>query len=88
MTKKIAVVGAVAALALAANLPETQAFAPVSMVPKPSAMPLFAEESAFKPSEAVEEGLKALEAKEKEDVPLEAAEMLGRGSAKVCCLIF
>jgi hypothetical protein len=80
MTKKVAIIGVVAALALTANLPEAQAFVPVSLVQKTtSSMPLFAEEpeAAFKPAEPEA-------AVDKEEIGLEVAEMLGRGSAKVC----
>ena len=84
MTKKITVLGALAALTLASNVQDSQAFAPASFA-RSNSITMFAEEgqttdAVFVPPEtdaAVEE------AKGDEDISLEAAEMLGRGAAKV-----
>mmetsp|Transcript_21012 Transcript_21012/g.51643 ORF Transcript_21012/g.51643 Transcript_21012/m.51643 type:complete len:243 (-) Transcript_21012:210-938(-) len=88
MPKKITVIGAVAALALASQ--DAQAFAPLtSSVVRPtmssalfSEEPKAAEGAVFVPPEeaAVEEGDATSE--EATEIPLEAAEMLGRGAAK------
>lgn len=82
MPKKITVLGAVAALAVAANLQDAQAFAPAPSLVKSSPLTLFAEEpteAVFKPVEEVG----ATDEPQGEDIPLEAAEQLGRGAAKV-----
>lgn len=79
----MSVIGAVAALALAANVQDTQAFTPVSFVSKPSGVVLFAEEgkpdAVFVPDTPAEDS----SADEEEDIGLESAELLGRGAAKV-----
>ena len=89
MPKKIAVIGAVAALALASQ--DVQAFAPSSSMVRPtmnsalfSEEPKPAESAVFVPPEepAAEEG-EGASAEESADIALEAAEMLGRGAAKV-----
>ena len=84
MTKKITVLGALAALTLASNVQDSQAFAPASFV-RSNRITMFAEEgqtadAVFVPPEtdAVVE-----ETKGDEEISLEAAEMLGRGAAKV-----
>lgn len=82
MTKKIAVIGAVAALALAST--ETQAFAPVAFTQRSttSVVSRFAEESpSSSTTPAADET--AVEAEAPAD-ELEFAEKLGRGAAKVC----
>jgi hypothetical protein len=88
MPKKIAVIGAVAALALASQ--DVQAFAPSSSMVRPtmnsalfSEEPKAAESAVFVPPEepAAEEG-EAASAEDSADISLEAAEMLGRGAAK------
>lgn len=88
MPKKISVIGAVAALALASQ--DVQAFAPAtsSNLVRPSALfsedPKAAGDAVFVPPEepAVEEGESTAE--ETSDISLETVEMLGRGAAKVC----
>ena len=88
MPKKITVLGAVAALALASQ--DVQAFAPAttaSVVRPQMTSALFAEEpkvtesAVFVPPEEpdAEDG----DADESEDISLESAERLGRGAAKV-----
>lgn len=86
MPKKITVIGAVAALALASQ--DVQAFAPAtsSVVRPQMSSALFSEEpkaeAVFAPPE--EATAASEEAEETSaDVSLEAAEMLGRGAAKV-----
>jgi len=77
MIKKITVVGAVAALALAANVQESQAFAPVVFTQRATFVPRFAEET--KPAEE-----SAFVASDDEpDVDLDTVELLGKGAAKV-----
>jgi hypothetical protein len=81
MTKKITVFGVVAALALAANVQESQAFAPVaftqraSFVPRLSEQTKPAEESAFVASN------------DEPDIDLDTVELLGKGAAKVSIVI-
>jgi hypothetical protein len=75
MSKKITILGAVVALALAANVQDAQAFSPVAFVPKPNSVIRFAEEG--KSEVSVEE-----------TIGLEIAEKLGRGAAKVRILCF
>lgn len=88
MSKKIAVAGAVAVLALAAQ--DVQAFAPATSVVRPTMKSaLFSEEpkptegAVFAPAEApaAEEGETIT--KDASEISLEAAELLGRGAAKV-----
>jgi hypothetical protein len=88
MSRKISVIGAVVALTLAANVQDAQAFAPATSLVKSSPLTLFAEET--KPTEAVfmpveDDTLDAVDTKETkvDEVGLEVAELLGRGSAKV-----
>lgn len=84
MSKKVTIMGAVAALALVSTVPEAHAFAPSSSLLQKTA--LFAEES--KPTEAVFMPAEAEDANVEEEKPtveeiaLETAELLGRGSAK------
>jgi hypothetical protein len=86
MTKKVCLIGAVAALALTISVQETQAFSPAAFVPKTSALTRFAEET--KPSESAFIPVLA----EEEPIELDAVEGLGRGAAKVsipdCFYIF
>ena len=87
MAKKVTVLGAVAALALAVNVQDAQAFAPATFA-KTNSLALFAEEgkpadAVFVPAEATD-AAPAEETPAGDDVSLEAAEMLGRGAAKVC----
>jgi hypothetical protein len=77
MTKKITVFGAVAALALAANVQESLAFAPVAFTRRATFAPRFAEET-----KAAEESAFAASADES-DVDLDTVELLGKGAAKV-----
>jgi hypothetical protein len=84
MYQKISLIGAVAALALAANVQDTQAFSPVAFVPKTSSVTRFAEEG--KPSEAV--FVPETEAPVEETIGLETVELLGKGAAKVRILCF
>lgn len=89
MPKTITVLGAVAALALASQ--DAQAFSPSSSIIRPTTISsnsaIFSEEpkseaAVFVPDEpATEEGDAA--SAEEAEIPLEAAEMLGRGAAKV-----
>ena len=90
MSKKITVVGAVAALALAAQ--DVHAFAPAttSSVVRPtmnsalfSEEPKPAETAAFVPPEAPAAEVGETTTKDASEISLEAAEMLGRGAAKV-----
>jgi hypothetical protein len=77
MIKKITVFGAVAALALAVNVQESQAFAPVAFTRRATFVPRLAEET--KPAEE-----SAFVASDDEaDVDLDTVELLGKGAAKV-----
>jgi predicted flap endonuclease-1-like 5' DNA nuclease len=82
MSSKLTLICVVAALALAANVQETQAFAPVAFTKPSSLTQRFAEEterpeSAFVPAEP------AVSTEDDEDDDLDAVEGLGRGSSKV-----
>jgi hypothetical protein len=86
MSRQIAVIGAVVALTLAANVQDAQAFAPAPSLVKSSPLTLFAEETkpteaAFKPAD--DDAPDAEKTTKAEEVSLELAELLGRGSAKV-----
>lgn len=77
MIQKITVLGAVAALALAVNVQESQAFAPVAFTQRSTFVSRLAEET--KPAE--ESAFVA--SGDEPDVDLDTVELLGKGAAKV-----